>query len=76
MMLLKRAVSIVNCVCHGKSLSPSVLSGWKCFRSKVYSFAALLIVIAAIMASVLRIVFPFSSASSSILLESTASFFV
>ena len=51
---------------QGKSLR--LLRGLKCFESNVYSVAPLLIVLAAIMASVLRVGIPLLSASSSILL--------
>jgi len=48
----------------------------KCFWSNVYKVALLLMVMAAIMASVLRLGVPFLSASSSSLLDRIASFFV
>jgi len=59
---------------QGKSLR--LLRGLKCFESNVYSVAPLLMVLAAIMASVLRVGIPLLSASSSILLGRIESFFV
>jgi hypothetical protein len=58
----------------GKSLR--LLRGLKCFESNVFGVAPLLMVLAAIMASVLRVGIPLLSASSSILLERIESFFV
>jgi len=65
-----------RCMCQEKSLRLRFLRGLKCFRLNVYSVAPLLMVMAAIMASVLRIGIPLLSASSSILLERIESFFV
>jgi len=48
----------------------------KCFLSNVYIVALLLMVMAAIIASVLRVGVPFLSASNSSLLDRIASFFV
>ena len=57
-----------------KGFEVEALRGLKCFRSNVYSVAPLLMVMAAIMASVLRVGIPLLSASSSILLERIESF--
>jgi len=48
----------------------------KCFLSNVYRVALLLMAMAAIIESVLRVGVPFLSASSSNLLDKIASFFV
>jgi len=59
-----------------EKLESSVFSDLKCFRSNVYSVAPLFMVIAAIIASVLRIDVPLSSASLSNSSLKLSSFFL